>query len=491
MKKRKILLVLTSLFVFTSGLFAKGDTYTYDYWSKIQRSPDVYTVSHVVYADDLKLDTPLKNPSNLFCYGNLVYVADTDNNRIIELEYTEKKILEFRRVIDRFNANGQDVVETFSGPKDVFIAEDGSYFIADTKNGRVVKLDKDLNYLFALTEPDDPTYAKGKEFLPEKVVADVKGRSYVLAKNVNKGFIKYDFDGTFTGFYGAGEVTYDFIDLMWKRFFSTRAQREQMVSFVPTEYCNAYMDHEGFIYAVTKTFEWWDLLSDKAKPIRRLNALGGDILVKNAEYLPIGDLQWNNAAGIKDPSKFSDITVLDNDVYLAVDESRGRIFAYNNQGYLLFAFGGRGNIDGHFRQPSSIEHVGKDLFVLDTMNASITVFTPTVLGNLIYQATEQYAVGDYDDSARTWEEVLKYNGNYDLAYIGLGKSYLRQDRFKEAMDCFELKKDRKNYSKAYMYYRKEWIEANIGWVFALIIAVIVVPFIVKKVMAFIRELKSL
>ena len=63
--------------------------------------------------------------------------------------------------------------------------------------------------------------------------------------------------------------------------------------------------------------------------------------------------------------------------------------------------------------------------------------------------------------------------------------------FKEAMDCFELKKDRKNYSKAYMYYRKEWIEANIGWVFALIIAVIVVPFIVKKVMAFIRELKSL
>ena len=158
---------------------------------------------------------------------------------------------------------------------------------------------------------------------------------------------------------------------------------------------------------------------------------------------------------------------------------------------MLITFGGRGNIDGHFRQPSSIEHVGKDLFVLDTMNSSITVFTPTVLGNLIYQATEQYAVGDYDDSARTWEEVLKYNGNYDLAYIGLGKSYLRQDRFKEAMDCFELKKDRKNYSKAYMYYRKEWIEANIGWVFALIIAVIVVPFIVKKVMAFIRELKSL
>ena len=490
MSRKKIFILVTSLIAFSTALFAKGDTYTYDYWSEIEKSPDVYTVSDVVYADDLKLDVPLKNPTNLFCNGNIVYVLDTDNNRIIELEYTEKRILEFRRVIDKFYSNGE-VAGTFSGPKDLFVTEDNCFFIADTKNGRVLKLDQDLNLIFTLYEPDDPTYEKGKEFLPEKVVADVKGRAYVLAKNVNKGFIKYDYDGSFTGFYGASDVVYNFIDMLWKRFFSTRAQREQMLSFVPTEYANAYIDHEGFIYAVTKTFNEWDLLSDKAKPLRKLNALGDDILVKNAEYLPIGDLQWNNAAGIKDPSKFADITVLDNDVYLAIDESRGRVFGYNNQGYLLFAFGGRGNIDGHFRMPAAIEHVGKDLFVLDSMNASITVFTPTPFGELIYQATEQYAVGAYDDSARTWEEVLKYNGNYDLAYIGLGKSYLRQDRFKEAMDCFELKKDRKNYSKAFMYYRKEWIEANIGWVFGLIIAIIVVPFIISKILAFKRELESL
>ncbi len=489
MMKRSFIFTL-SLFALCAGLFAKGDTYTYDYWSKIEKSPDVYSVSHVVYADDLKLDVPLKNPGNLYCKGNTLFVLDTDNNRIIELEYTPERVLKFRRVIDRFYSNGQ-VLETFNGPKDMFITEDGCYFIADTNNGRVLKLDKDLNYIFSLVEPDDPTYQKGKEFLPEKVVADVKGRAYVLSKNVNKGFIKYDYDGTFTGFYGASEVVYNALDMLWKRFFSTRAQREQMVSFVPTEYANAYMDHEGFIYAVTKTFNEWDLLSDKAKPIRRLNALGGDILVKNAEYLPIGDLQWSNAAGIKDPSKFADITVLDNEVYLAIDESRGRVFGYNNQGFLIFAFGGKGNIDGHFRLPVAIEHIGKDLFVLDTMNSSITVFTPTRFGELIYTALEQYSVGQYDESAQTWEEVLKYNGNYDLAYIGLGKSYLRQDRFKEAMDCFELKKSRKNYSKAYMYYRKEWIEANIGWVLVLAAIVIFVPFIVKKILAFKRELESL
>ena len=55
----------------------------------------------------------------------------------------------------------------------------------------------------------------------------------------------------------------------------------------------------------------------------------------------------------------------------------------------------------------------------------------------------------------------------------------------------KLKKSRKNYSKAYMYYRKEWIEANIGWVLVLAAIVIFVPFIVKKILAFKRELESL
>lgn len=490
MNRRKILITVASLFTICTGLFAKGDAYIYDYWGKIEKSPDVYRVSHVVYADDLKLEVPLKNPSSLFAYNNLIYITDTDNNRIIELEYTKAKVLELRRVIDHVNGNGQLENEYFKLPKDLFVNKDGTMFIADTENGRVLKVDKDLNLIFTLTEPDDPNYEKEKAFLPEKVVADSKGRAYIAARNINKGFIKYEYDGTFQGFFGANEVVYNWTDMIWKKL-STRAQKERMVLFVPVEYSNCYMDNEGFIYAVTKTFEEWDLKSDSAKPIRRLNALGKDILVKNSDNLPIGDLQWGNAAGIKNPSKFTDITVLDNEVYITVDESRGRIFGYNNQGYLLFAFGGRGNIDGFFRQPSSIEHIDKDLFVLDSMNASITVFTPTDYGNLIYKATEQFACGEYDESAQTWSKVLDYNGNYDLAYIGLGKSYLRQKKYKEAMDLFKIKRDRRDYSKAFKYYRKEWIEANIGWMVIVIIVIIVISFITKFVKRIKREIDSL
>ena len=488
MMRRKIFLMIAGLLTLSAGLFAKGDSYIYDYWGEMEKAPDAYRVSHVVYADDLKLQTALKNPTSLFAHDNLLYVVDTDNNRIIELEYTAKKTLQFNRVIDSIKMkDGSD--GSFNSPHDIFVNKDGSMFIADTNNGRIIKADKDLNEIYVLQEPDDPTYEKGKAFLPEKVVADSKGRAYVAARNINKGFLKYEYDGSFQGFFGANEVVYNVTDLLWKKF-ATQAQKEKMVLFVPVEYSNCYMDKEGFIYAVTKTFDEWDLTSDKAKPIRRLNALGKDILVKNWDP-PIGDLVWGNAAGISDPSKFSDITVLDNDVYLAVDESRGRIFAYDNQGRLLFAFGGRGNIDGFFRKPAAIEHMNKDLFVLDSLNASITVFTPTTYGDLIYQATEQFACGEYDESAETWAKVLEYNGNYDLAYIGLSKAFLRQNKYKEAMKYAKVKRDRRNYSKAFKYYRKEWIEKNIGWMVAIVIAIIVISFVVKIVKKIKWELETL
>ena len=237
---KKILLAFTCIFTLCTSLFAKNDTYIYDFWSEYEKSADAYRVVDVKYASDLGLDIDFKSASSLYCLENSVFVCDSGNNRIIELKYNDNKTLEVVRIIDHFNSNGQ-VDEQFNGPSDIFINTDRTIFIADTNNGRVVKLDNDLNYIFSLVEPDDPTYEKGKNFLPTKVIADSKGRAYVLAKNVNKGFIKYEYDGTFSGFYGASEVVYNALDMLWKKL-ATRAQREQMENFVPTEYSNCYLE---------------------------------------------------------------------------------------------------------------------------------------------------------------------------------------------------------------------------------------------------------
>ena len=80
MNRRKLLIIVTTVFALCSSLFAKGDTYIYDYWGEIEKSPDVYRLLDVMYASDFDLDVNLRNPSGLFANGNLIYLVDTDNN---------------------------------------------------------------------------------------------------------------------------------------------------------------------------------------------------------------------------------------------------------------------------------------------------------------------------------------------------------------------------------------------------------------------------
>ena len=208
--------------------------------------------------------------------------------------------------------------------------------------------------------------------------------------------------------------------------------------------------------------------------------MGNDILIRNGEWPVIGDIYWGAAGGYKGISLMQDITAFENDAYVCLDRNRGRLFAYDEQGRLLCAFGGNGNMDGYFKQPTALEHMGHDLFVLDALDNSITIFMPTTFGSLIFQAIEQFQDGYYTESGETWKEVMALNGNYDLAYIGIGRSLLRQEKYKEAMEYFELKYDEDNYSRAFKQYRKEWVEENIGWLMALAFAVLILPLAIGR-----------
>ena len=488
-KSKKIVAFLASALIMASSSFPvlaeEGYTYNYDWWEEVQYSPDAYTVAGVFTSQDLGLDTLLSSPSGLFVCGNRVYVCDTGNNRILELERGSTDSLTLRRIIDSFK--GGSGVNTFNYPSDITVTEDGYMYIADQRNERILKLDMDLNYIMEFNKPNDSTFDQAQNFNPNKIAVDSAGRVYCIAQNVNRGLLKFEADGEYSGYFGAMEVTFDWTDYIWKRL-ATQAQRAQMVSFVPTEYDNLYMDHEGFIYVCTTNVAAADLRSGAVNPIRRLNMMSSDILIRNGEYNVIGDLYFDSGGGYDGPSLFVDITALENDVYVGLDRNRGRLFAYDSQGRLLYAFGGMGNMDGYFRRPVAIEHMGHDLLVLDTLDCSITVFTPTVYGSLIYQAIEEFQNGKYNDSGETWEKVLSYNGNYDLAYIGIGRSLLRQERYREAMDYFSTKWDFDNYSKAFKQYRKQWVEEHIFLLMAAFVLVLCVPLGIGKLKAIKHEI---
>jgi len=213
-----------------------------------------------------------------------------------------------------------------------------------------------------------------------------------------------------------------------------------------------------------------------------LNLLGNDILIRNGEWKVIGDLYFDKGGGADGPSRFTDVTTFDNDVYTCLDKTRGRLFTYDDQGRMLWAFGGTGgNTKGYFKIPVSIEHMGYDLIVLDQQEASITVFSPTEFGNMVFSALDQFSAGEYEKSAESWQKVIDLNGNYDLAYIGIGRTLLRQERYKEAMEYFELKYDRDNYSRAFKHYRQEWIEDNIVMIIVVVLLVLCVPLAIGRI----------
>ena len=556
--------------------FSTSYTYNYDYWGDAQASPDAYRVSKVIDSVSLGLDnlggTRIRKAQSLFVKGQELYVADTGNNRIIQIrmkgddfqverviseaagtieDYThaenyynktkeyEAKIaqtqnaekalaalqdpsrdqlasdeeiakattdLEEARAAEEtahdeavaaeenaraagcriwqyeaWKKNDEGAVSTlFNAPNDITVDEAGNIYVADTNNNRVLKMDKDLNVIWEFTKPLDATFDQNISFLPNKLVVDVASRVYVLCVNVNKGLAKFEEDGTFSGFIGANAVSINMAEYIWKRYFQTKEQRAASESFVPTEYENICIDKDGFIYATNTIFKEYDLKSDSAKPIRRLNSLGNDILIKNDRYPPIGDQWWIQESTQNGPSRFTDITVLDNDIYVAVDRTRGRLFGYDSQGVLLWAFGTKGNVDGAFTGAVSVEHFGYNLLVLDQLKNNITVFTPTEYGNMIFDAINSYLQGQYDQSAELWDAVLRMNANYPLAFRGIGRAVLRQNDFQGAMKYFEMAHDRENYGRAFKLYRKEWVEKNIWWIILIVALLLIVPLVIGR-----------
>jgi len=104
--------------------------------------------------------------------------------------------------------------------------------------------------------------------------------------------------------------------------------------------------------------------------------------------------------------------------------------------------------------------------------------------------SDNHKAGRYESSAVVWEEVLKMNGNYDLAYIGIGRAALRQKEFQKAMKYYKLKHYREGYGKAFQLYRKQWTEENLWWILLIIGLAIVLPFAIKFSIKTIKEIKE-
>lgn len=473
--KRTISVLLIGFMIFlNSGMLVHAIgidqpyAFQYDYYKNALPSPNPYEVRYEIVPEKIGLG-PLKEAGGLFVRDDAAYVCDTGNDRIIKMTLEENAVSDISIICE-------GVGWSLSKPTDVFVLGDGTMYIADSGNNRVLVLDSGRNILFEVLKPDDVTFSGSLSFVPQKVAVTAGGRIFVQAAGVNRGLIEFSEEGKFIGYMGASKVTFDFEAYIWK-LISTEKQRDQMASFVPTEYNNVAVDSEGFLFVTTSSFNASKLTSGEAEPVRRLNYNGKNILVENGSSKVIGALRWDENG----PSKFVDVTALENGIYYVLDSRKNFIYGYDKQGNSLYVFGGQGNKAGYFQQPSALEHHGTDLLVLDSKRGTFTVLKQTEYGRSMNDAITFYNNGLYEESYEAWQKVLKYNGNCTLAYDGIGKIQLRYGDYQNALVNLKYANDSYYYSKAWKQYRKDWAEKNLVYVFAAVAVLAIGAGVIVKI----------
>jgi hypothetical protein len=442
-----ITLLLTGAMPASAG--APYESYNYNFYRDAVPGPAPYMPETTITGTSLGIGG-FADPQDIYTSEDRgsIFVADTGNKRVVEFSVAGK----LKRVIDKFECNGQ--TDGFSAPNGLFVDDKGQLYVADTENRRVVVLAADGKLMKIVESPKSDILPTNFEFLPLKVTVDQAGRIYVVARGVFEGIMQFDEKGQFIGFVGTNKIQRDVMDYFWRKI-STKAQREQMMLYIPTEFSNVDIDSKGFVYAT-------NIDAGSESPIKRLNPSGEDVLKRFGYFAVRGDIRFFQLGNNAGPSKLVDIKVLGNGMYSALDLLRGRIFTYTDEGDLLYIFGAKSNQEGTFKTPAAIEKYGDRILVLDAGKSNVVVFEPTAFGRNVNQAVKHHYNGDDQKSVEIWREVLRLNANYDNAYIGIGKALLMEKRNKEAIEYFELGMDRKNYSVAFKRYRREVAKEHFG-----------------------------
>ncbi len=156
---------------------------------------------------------------------------------------------------------------------------------------------------------------------------------------------------------------------------------------------------------------------------------------------------------------------------------------------MFVALCGLGESKGTFTRASSIAVDSKgNLYVLDRINNNIQIFEPTDFIKLIQQATTRFNQGDYKTSAELWRQVLKTDENYNLAHVGIAKTYYKQEMYKEAMEEAKIAKDRDIYTMAFNEYKYVVMRANFAPI--LLAALAIIAFVIFVIVMFIKFTKK-
>ncbi len=482
-KSVKILVLAFALIMLLSvpvGAFNSFQTYTYSINGDPLYSPDAYIPVGTYNSSYMGLPegATISDPYDMVVDDDLnVYIADAGSNSVIVLD----RYYKHKFTISGFT-NEIGAPDSFASPRGVYvtdnkyngygdIVEEGRIYVCDTQKYRIVVFDRSGNFLYVLDAPESELFEEGSVYYPVAVAVDQYNRIYVVSSQTTQGIIVLTEDGEFTGFIGAQEVSISLWQIIWRRF-QTDEQKKLSTIFVPVTFSNITVTDDGFVYASSDKIDTAKVESAirsktgsaSNSQVKLLNNAGSEIMRRNGFYPPVGEIAFTNAShdpnAIKGVSTVGDVAVGESGTWSISDTKRSKVFTYDNEGNLLFAFGDRGNLQlGNVSTIKALAYQGEKLLVLDSgTSKSITVYERTEYGDILYQAVTDQINREYDKAIDNWTEILMRNSNFDAAYIGIGQALYRSGQYEAAIEHYKAAYDTDNYSIAYAEIRKQTIE---------------------------------
>ncbi|MBK8137227.1 MAG: YIP1 family protein [Chloroflexi bacterium] len=368
---------------------------------------------------------PLSNPEDMFLAPDgFLYVADTGNGRIVRLDAAFQIAAEY----------GQGILDA---PTGLFVDESGTLFIADAGKNAIVILDSSGTLRSEFGRPTEPLFGANRDFLPRKIAVDARENLYIVSEGSVDGLVMLNTNGSFIGYFGANSAQMS-LKMILQRLFLTDEQLSQFIRNEAASPSNVTIDRQSLVYTITAGTE-------RSTAIRKFTVSGKNLF-----------------DGMFGSNTFRDIDVSDDGLLVAVD-STGGIYEYDLNGTLLFVFGSQDRGDqrlGLLSSPTAIERIGEDLVVLD--GSTLVTYRVTDLARRLHDGVRLYMDGFYTEARPYFEDVLTYNGLVIMAYQAIADAAYKEADYPAALEFYRYAEDRGGYSETFWELRNAVLQRSLG-----------------------------
>ena len=461
-RKKKLLVSLAALLIaigfLTDTMAARADapykTYTVDGYGYVTETQTAY----LPYETITKIgEEALIAPTDFTLLNDgYMYILDSGNRRVVVSDMEANLLATF----------GESVLEN---PKGMYVTADHICYVADRDAKKIFVFDENGELIQSYGRPEAAMYGETQDFLPLKIVVNEAGTMYVICESNTNGIVQISpvDGGTFLGYFGTNATDPSLWNIIWRSIL-TDAQRAKMQANIPATPDNMAIDEKGLIYTVTRGEEY--------ETLKRLNIAGTNMIdkdnVERYEEVPAAVAVGNH-----------------DNVFVA--SQMGYIYEYNNEGELLFVFGGSDDGQQRIGLSTKVEAIQIDtenkIYVLDSDKAQIQVYEPTEFTNHLHSALYLFSKGRYTESKEPLEEVLKMNNLFDYANMAMGRALYKEENYADSLYYSKLAKDYDGYSDSFWEIRNNWLKRNL----ATVIVIVFILFVLKKVIDILDKKKHI